>query len=330
MNLTEIDLHELLHERGDVDVAVAPGRLDGVHRRIRLMRIRRAVARAVAAAVAVTAILVGVHTAVGGGIPAPPDPSVAPATWTAVDGTVYRLVSTTTVESPNLSADVLVPTHGGGIAVRTRCDATSYRDQSAQLAAASQIVRIDGCGDGWSDPLDVPGAPDTLGWMDVPIAVAGPNPNIPQRARADWSFAFYEWTGSGRPAGPAPMSQRNFTSSGHVERVAGTASGTWPRQRTATFTVTPGSHAMTFVFLCEGAIGQASPGIVTVRYRINDEESDPTPFDCGHGSNLHTIIEPAAHRSTYTIAFVISSTVSQYDGRPSSWAIAVYTDSGDV
>jgi hypothetical protein len=121
---------DLMHGLGDADAPPADSRLDAIHHRIRVVRVRRAVTAAAAViAIVVAGIVVASVRPAPVPMPTAPSPSPSPSSlqadmpqsWTAADGVTYRLVKVVSLDTAHQGMTTLSVPADTPITLRYRC-----------------------------------------------------------------------------------------------------------------------------------------------------------------------------------------------------------------
>ncbi|MEV0618390.1 hypothetical protein AB0I81_34040 [Nonomuraea sp. NPDC050404] len=340
MTRTVRDLRELFDDMSADAPADRPRRIDELDRRIRHDSRRRSTTLALAGVAALTAVTVLIPTVLLPRAPEKPQETMAtpelPPRFTAKDGAEYRRLVTTTLKTKTKGEkkkSVTIPVSGKPLDVAGLCDAaTGLTERPMVLVNGKPNHR------GFSDctgkadliSLNVPkGAKEATVTFDTTAWGCGrkkgePCPSIPIMKPADWALAIYEWTPPARPVEPERFKALPREREGM--KVAGDASGVWPRQKSFKLTVTSRGGKLGINHVCTGELAER----LLIRYRISGDRPTYTsrcyPLD---GST-----DPALGRWVLTEVKVpkgkkitIRGTMMMQGGhpnRPVRWSAAVY------
>ncbi|MEV0596083.1 hypothetical protein [Nonomuraea cavernae] len=340
--MTVQDLRDVLHAHAESPAPANPARHEQIQQRIRVVRRRRRLG----AGTAVMAIAALGFPLLSGTAQPPSEitvatqPSGAPGTtelpekFTSPDGTEYRRLALTHIEkSGSHTAKVTIPVTGKPLDVAGICT-------SGSRMGGSPHVKIDGgiavgggfgpCGKEMSLlPLTLPpGAHDrititfdtkTSGTACVRADGKGPcEPVKPERAA--WTLAVYEWTPPERPVEPEAPRDLPRRLDGYT--LADSATGTWPRDRSATFRVLGDGHPLGIDHICTGDLADR----LWIGYRVGGKDS-PSSGACGvwkKGSfpmAMTKFTVPKGKRVTITVTLRMSGEATN---RPVRWSVGLF------
>ncbi|MEU8251580.1 hypothetical protein [Nonomuraea sp. NPDC048916] len=340
--MTVQDLRDVLRAHGESPAPANPARHEQLQARIRGIRRRRRLG----AGTAVLAIAALGFPLLSGTAEPPPEITVAtqpsgpsgaaelPERFTSPDGTEYRRLALTAIEqSGSHTAKVTIPVTGKPLDVAGICT-------SGSRMGSSPIVKIDGrltmggffrpCTKEMSLlPLTLPpGARDrvtitfdmkTAGTACVRADGKGPcEPVKPERAA--WTLAVYEWTPPEQPIEPEAPKDLPRRLPGYT--LADSATGTWPRDRSATFRVRGDGRPLGIDHICTGDLAER----LWIGYRVDGKDS-PSSGSCGvwkQGSFPMAVTEfkvPKGKRATITVTLRMRGEATN---RPVRWSVGLF------
>lgn len=340
--VSENQLRQLLAERSEP----ARNRLvpqERIAARIRRARMKRTAGAGLLAVAVAAGVVSGVHLAHQHASMTSYSGPPLPARFTASDGAAYRQLAVTDLADPARPSAALTLTAGSApIDLMGSCGLP----RSGALIGVEvngKIVSVIRC----QDPPQLIGLPVRPGQkIRVTFASAARLglPGLPD-VRTGWQFAAYAWAppATARPAPAPPRLPRSYTGSsttaGHgnvLRKLVAIRSGTWPRDRTATFDLTfHGHRSYDISVVCAGSIG----GRLQVNHRLDDHQGDSpwvgavpcTPAgprqleqaggDLSGANGLRFTL-------TYRLQAPSSYFAAAYAKRAASWTIAVYEEQG--
>jgi hypothetical protein len=334
--VNEDQLRQLLAERSD-PARHRPAPQERIAARIRRARMRRAAGAGLLAVAVAAGVVSGVtlahDRAAGTSYSGPP----LPARFTAADGAVYRQLAVTTMTGPARPSAALTLTVGSApVDLMGSCD-LPHSHALMGVEVNGKIVSVVQC----QDPPQLIGLPVRPG-QKIRITFVGEArlglPGLPD-LRTDWQFAAYTWQppATDRPAPAAPRLPRSYTgpntTAGHgnaLRKLVASRSGTWPRDRTARFTlIYHGGHNLDIATICAGLIG----GRLQVSHEIDgsgggdaDSCTPAGPGQLGNGGSDLSGVNGKPITLTFRIQAPSSSFAADYAKRPASWTIAIYEE----
>ncbi|GAA3178376.1 hypothetical protein [Nonomuraea roseoviolacea] len=321
-------------------------RLAQLERRIRSDTRRRAAGAAMAG--------VTVLTAAGLFIPAflLPGPAVSPReTTTAVrpaaelpprftsgDGSAYRRLASATLKAESKGekkASVTVPVSGKPLEVAALCP----EGNPAEVARPRVIVDGKPSSNWFQQCLTREGRGMVMGSVSVPKGVeqvtitfditdggcvgkkGEPCPTRTFLQPADWPLAVYEYTPPAQPVEPDPVGP--FPVRLGTQKLAGQASGVWPRKSSFALTVTSPGGYFRIEHLCTGDLADR----LFVSYQIGDEASEGE-WACGHRTLDETNALLWSQKVPKGTKIIVSGKVRMHGGhsnRQVGWSVGVYS-----
>jgi hypothetical protein len=337
--VSENQLRQLLAERSD-PARHRPAPQERIAARIRRARMKRAAGAGLLAIAVAAGVVSGVTLAHDrAAVTSYSGPSL-PDRFTAADGAAYRRLAVTYLTDPAHPSAALTLTAGSApIDLMGSCG----------LPASSALIGVEVNGKmatviQCQDPPQLIGLPVRPG-QKIRITFVSASRlglrGLPD-VRTVWQFAAYTWQppATARVAPTAPRLPQSYTgpdtAAGHgtaLRKLVAIRSGTWPRDRTATFTFTVHSHLRFDIStVCAGLIG----GRLQVSHRIAGHQGDGswseavpcTPAGPKQLDNEGGILAASGLRITlsYRIQAPNSSFAAAYAKRAASWTIAIYEE----
>ncbi|GGO64189.1 hypothetical protein [Nonomuraea cavernae] len=342
--MTVQDLRDVLHAHGEGPAPANPVRNEQIQVRIRRIRLRRRLG-AGTAVLAIAAL--GFPLLSGTAEPGPQittatqpsGPSAAsgaaelPERFTSPDGTEYRRLALTAIKrTGSETAKVTIPVTGRPLDVAGICT-------SGGTTGGSPRVRIDGINmGGYFGPCDKemrllpltlpPGARDRItltfdakrsGTACVRADGKGPcEPVKPERAA--WTLGVYEWTPPERPVEPKAPRALPRRIDGYS--LADSSTGTWPREKSATFRVLGDGRPLGVDQICTGDLADR----LWFAYRVNGKDSSSSG-SCGvwkKGSfpmAMTTFTVPKGKQVTITVTLRMRGEATN---RPVRWSVGLF------
>jgi hypothetical protein len=334
MPVSEDQLRQLLAERSD-PARHRPVPQEHIAARIRRARMKRAAGAGLLAVAVAAGVVSGVtlaHEHAPGHAASYSGPQL-PARFTAADGAAYRQLAVTSIaDSAQPSAALTITTGSDPVDLMGSCDAPGNGILMG-IEVNGKIVSVIAC----QDPPQLIGLPvrpgqkiritfvsaERLGFPDVPTG---------------WRFAAYAWKPpvTARSAPTAPRLPQSYTgpntTAGHgtaLRKLIAIRSGTWPGDRTATFTFTVHGHRnFDISTVCAGLIG----GRLQVSHAVNSSRGgDPVPCTPAGPKQLDNgggILAASGERITLTYHIQAPSSyfAADYAKRAASWTIAIYEE----
>jgi hypothetical protein len=256
-----------------------------------------------------------------------------PATFTASDGAAYRRLAVTDMTDPDQSSAAFSITVGSDpVDVMISCD-----DPRGSILIG---VKVNGTLAGLiecQDPPQLMGLPVRPGQQARITFVRASSLGLPD-IKTGWRFAAYAWTppATVRPAPAVPRLPQRYTgpntTAGHgnaVRKLVATRSGTWPGDRTATFTlVYHGGRNIDISIACAGTIG----GRLQVARLIDGQKTDAVPCSSWTPGQAPPDSSSVVGRNgkPITLTFRIQApspyAAADYAKRAASWTVAVYEE----
>jgi hypothetical protein len=334
MPVSEDQLRQLLAERSD-PARHRPVPQEHITARIRRARMKRAAGAGLLAVAVAAGVVSGVtlaHEHAPGHAASYSGPSL-PARFTASDGAVYRQLAATDMTDPaQRSATLTVQVGSDPVDVMASCD-----DPTSNILIG---VKVNGTVAGvisCQDPPQLMGLPVHPGQQARITLVRASGLGLPDISTG-WRFAAYAWTPpvTARPAPAVPRLPQSYTgpntTGGHgnaLRKLVAIRSGTWPRDRTATFTLTIHSHrSFDISTVCAGLIG----GQLQVSHAVDGSRGgDPVPCTPAGPKQLDNeggILAASGERITLTYRIQAPSSyfAADYAKRAASWTIAIYEE----
>ncbi|MGA4993802.1 hypothetical protein [Nonomuraea bangladeshensis] len=265
------------------------GRIAQLERRIRSDTRRRAAGAALAGATVLTAAGIFIPTFLSPGPAVPPHETAAavqpaaelPQRFTSGDGSAYRRLASATLKAQSKGekkVSVTVPVSGKPLEVAALCPKGNPLEVARPRVVVNgepsrnwfqQCMTREGMGM-VQDPVSVPkGVKQVTITFDISCARKKGEP-CPTRAfwqPADWPLAVYEYTPPARPVEPDPVEA--FPSRLGTLKLAGQASGVWPRESSFALTVTSPGGYFRIEHRCTGDLVDR----LSISYQIGDEPS---------------------------------------------------------
>jgi hypothetical protein len=335
--MSEDQLRRLLAERS------APARNRPVPRehitaRIRRARMKKAAGACLLAIAVAAGVVSGVHLAHDHASMTSYSGPPLPASFTAADGAAYhQLAVVSLTEAEQKTTTLTIHVGSDPVDIMGSCD--------RPLAGAYLGIKINGtyaalirCQPA-PEPIALPVHPgETASITFVPAA----SPVFPD-THANWRVAAYAWTppATARPAPAAPHLPQSYTgpntTAGQgtaLRKLVAIRSGTWPRDRTATFTLTfSGQRSFDISTVCAGLIGgrlEVSHQDMSHQVESSWSEAVPcTPAGPGQLANGGGDLSGAGGERitlTFRLQAPSSSFAADYAKRAASWTIAIYEE----
>ncbi|MEV0630160.1 hypothetical protein [Nonomuraea wenchangensis] len=266
-------------------------RIAQLERRIRSDTRRRAAGAALAGVTVLTAAGILIPTFLSPGPDVPPRETAAvqpaaelPPRFTSGDGSAYRRLASATLKAESKGekkTSVTVPVSGKPLEVAALCPEgnpfTMARPRIIVNGETSrswftQCMAREGMGM-VLDPVSVPkGAEQVTITFDITDRGCARKKGEPCPTRAtwqpaDWPLAVYEYTPPARPV--EPESVEAFPSKLGTLKLAGQASGVWPRKSSFALTVTSPGGYFRIEHRCTGVLADR----LFISYQIGDEAS---------------------------------------------------------
>jgi len=259
-----------------------------------------------------------------------------PASFTASDGAAYRRLAVIYLTDPAHPSAALTLTVGSApVDLMGSCGLPGSGALTG-VEVNGKIVTAIQC----QDPPQLIGLPVHPGQKIRITFTSATRLGLPirQDLRTTWQFAAYSWQppATARPAPAAPRLPRMFsgrnTTTGHgsaLQKLVASRSGTWPGDRTATFTLTFHGHDYGIATICAGLIGgrlqvsQETPGSPEGE-AIPCTQAGPGELD-NVGGDLS-----GSNGARITLTFHIRAPSTYFAAdwakRPASWTIAIYEE----
>ncbi|TYB53794.1 hypothetical protein FXF51_48960 [Nonomuraea sp. PA05] len=349
MSVSPQDLHDLLEERSRpaLDRPVPWERLRaraGAARRRRLATVAVAVAGVAAASVVVAGVLVNPRPVIrhldDETTATSVSPHLLPTSFTEPDGTVYRRITTATLDAPKKDeVTVEVEVSGKPLAIMADCPSGA-----GKLVPQVRVVRPGA--DPWAltpmssllklcethRPIDL--VPFPSGTREGKLVITMPKPSkvMPEQRAKRWRFGVYEWTPPATlpPAPAAVAPPRTFGGTPPVYRLIGSSSAVWPAAREVSVAVPARGRDWALVVYCGGGIAGRLTGEVHVTGRSQPDKdyycTEP-PSERGVGFNMVGSARPGPDGKV-TVRVKLSSLYEEYGRRPGTLTVAVYDSVG--
>ncbi|MEV4568547.1 hypothetical protein AB0K12_32665 [Nonomuraea sp. NPDC049419] len=334
MTPTLRDLHELFDDMS----AAAPdnrGRITQLERRIRRDTRHRATGTALAAAAVVAAATMFVPTVLSPG-PTPPHrettaavepPAGLPMQFTSNDGSAYHRLAFATLTKEAKKASLTVPVSGKPLEVAALCP----KDNPTRFAGPGVLVNgkpssswFQQCLTGERMALEAVNVPKSADHVTITFDTANEpcaRKQIEPCQPADWPVAVYEYTPPAQPVEPASI--EDFPRTLGTLKLAGQASGVWPRTSSFKLTVTSPGGYFRVEHRCTGDLA----GRLTITYRIGDEASQGA-WICTRGRPTETNAMLWSRKVPEGATITVSGKVKVQAGHPNRqarWSVAVYS-----
>jgi hypothetical protein len=319
-------------------------RIAQLERRIRDDNRRRAFA--VAGVTLLTAAGVLIPAFLLPGLAAPPRETTTavqpaaelPPRFTSGDGSAYRRLASATLKAKSKGekkASLTVPVSGKPLEVAALCP----EGNPADLARPRVIVNGEPSSNGFQQCLTRQGTRMVLGSVSAPRGAEQvtitfditdwgcvrkkdePCPTRTFLQPTDWPLAVYEYTPPARPVEPDPVEA--FPARRETLKLAGQASGVWPRKSSFALTVTSPGGYFGIDHLCTGDLVDR----LSISYQIGDEPSQGERV-CGHRTLNDTNALLWSEKVPKGTKITISGKVRMRGGHPNRqtrWSVGVYS-----